>query len=67
MADKKRRYYGVNPDGLSSAGKKVFILRFQNLRNEIEATGPLMEADANEKLKEYLSKGICSWLVSYNE
>jgi hypothetical protein len=67
MADKKRRYYGVSGDGLSSPTKKIFLLKFQNLDDEIEADGPFIEQEANERLKEYLAKGVCSWLVSYNE
>ena len=67
MADKKRRYYSVDGDGMAAAKKKIFLLRFENLKNEIEAKGPFMEEEAKEKLKEYLAKGVCSWLVTYNE
>ena len=69
--NKNRKYY-QNPDNISidsGKHKKLFIVRYQDLSKEqIHNEGPYTdEAIASEKVSALLKKGVCSWVVSYND
>ena len=69
----KRKYYSssVNKDGdvISSSQYKLFLVRIHDEESgSIQTEGPYPEEErANHVLNSYLKKGICSWLVTYNE
>ena len=54
---------------MSTGNIKVFLLRYQDdINREIKEEGPFKDEDrAKERLSSFLRKGVCSWLVSYNE
>tara|TARA_Y100000593_G_C4288166_1_gene326758 strand:- start:418 stop:624 length:207 start_codon:yes stop_codon:yes gene_type:complete len=66
---KKRQYYGAGEGSISKRTDRVFLLRYQDTeKEEIRNEGPFSdEESAFERLNSFLKKGICSWLVAYNE
>lgn len=69
VMNKKDRKYYRNYDGKSaSTDKKIFLVRYcEDYKNIINEAGPFnKEEEAIATLSDYLRKGICSWLVTYN-
>ena len=66
MRLKKRKYLAADPD---MRGKKVYILyKFDMKAQELVSDGPFLNKnDAYNKMQESLGKGVCSWVVVYNE
>jgi len=50
-------------------GRKVYILyKFDMRAQELVSDGPFLnKTDAYNKMRECLGKGVCSWVVVYNE
>jgi len=69
MADKKRKYYKTNNDGIALNQNKEFLLKWISHKDgSVMQEGPYSnEKDANDLLSKYLKNGICSWLVTYND
>lgn len=67
-APKKRRYYS-SQDGPSSASSHLFLVRYHdNSVDNYPCDGPFTNhEEAITASIEYLKKGICSWVVSYND
>ena len=69
----KRKYYSSsmsnNGEIISSSQYKLFLVRIHDEESgSVQTEGPYPEEEkANHVLNSYLKKGICSWLVSYNE
>ena len=64
----KRKYFARSEEGAPAALHKVFLLRYW--KKDIQTVcndGPYAdEKEAHKVLAEYLKKGICSWVVTYN-
>ena len=63
---RKRRY--IFHDTLKT-GARAYLVYYYSTENVILMTdGPFTEeVSAYEKMKEFLLKGYCAWMVSYNE
>lgn len=62
------KHYKQNNKGVSSAGKKVFLVFVydeQKMLPEI-AGSYYNQKDADSTLNHFLKSGICSWIVSRN-
>jgi hypothetical protein len=68
MTTKNRNYYTKTKDGTPQT-PKIFLVRYEHPdENTITNEGPFTnKTEATEKLTSFLKKGICSWLVSYND
>ena len=64
----KRNYYKSHADG-SSARYKMFLVRYHDSKEDSYlCDGPFKEqSEALETVSEYLRKGVCSWMVTYND
>ena len=69
MINKKRQYYGLGDGNVSTRTDRIFVLRGEDSeKEEIKNEGPFAnEEKAIERLNSFLKRGICSWLVTYNE
>jgi len=69
MKTKKRSYYGPQQGHSERSTHRIYLLRYQDLEDEqIKNEGPFANEDsAKDRLNSFLRKGICSWLVAYNE
>jgi hypothetical protein len=69
MTDKKRKYYSHREEYSAKKGQLVYLLRYQDSGDAaIKNEGPFdSEDNAKDRLSVLLRKGICSWLVTYNE
>lgn len=65
---KKRRYYSSASD-YATRRYKMFLVRYHDLSEDsFLCDGPFgTREDADERVNEYLKKGICSWMVTYND
>jgi hypothetical protein len=67
----KRKYFSHShsKEGAATSLKKVFLLRYCDKGTKtIHSDEPYAdEKQALKALTEYLKKGICSWVVTYNE
>ena len=69
MAPKKKKnktFYGVK-GGI--ANQKVYLVyNLSDPDNKLVADGPFESLkEAKQAMERYLSKGLCSWIVTYNE
>lgn len=65
-ARRRRRYIFRE---LNQPQTKVYLVYYYNTQNVILMTdGPFTnEPDAYEKMREFLLKGYCAWMVTYND
>jgi len=63
---KKKRYLPADP---AHKGKPLYILyKFDISINETMSEGPFIDKDkVYKKMNSLLRKGVCSWVVIYNE
>jgi hypothetical protein len=69
MAPKKKKnktFYGV---GGTSINQKVYLVyNLADPDNKLVADGPFESLkEAKQVMQRYLSKGLCSWIATYNE
>ncbi len=69
MAVKKRKnktFYGAQK---GTKRKRVYLVyKLVEKETNLVADGPFDTLDeANQAMESYLSKGLCSWVVTYNE
>ena len=64
----KRKYFSRSKEGTTTPLRKVFLLRYCDKETEaIHSDEPYADEKlALRALTEYLKKGICSWVVTYN-
>ena len=69
MAPKRKKnktFYGV--EGYKSKQKVYLVYKLVESDNNLIADGPFPTLDeANQAMEGYLAKGLCSWIVAYNE
>jgi hypothetical protein len=67
---RKRKYFHTSSDasGPVSSQYKMFLVRYHDEdSNAVQNDGPHSKEEvAVDVLNDYLKRGICSWLVSYN-
>ena len=65
-SSKKKKFIPTDP---SMRNKTLYILyKFDILKEEMMSEGPFIKKDeAYEKMNGFLKKGVCSWVVAYNE
>jgi hypothetical protein len=66
VSTKKKKYF--KSDGQSvSASKLSFLIRWLD-DSTIKYDGPFFnEQEAEQALQAYLKRGVCSWIVKYND
>jgi len=66
ISPQKKKYLVADPE---MRGRKVYILyKFDMRAQELVSDGPFLnKTDAYNKMRECLGKGVCSWVVVYNE
>ena len=69
MASKRKKnktFYGAE-SGFHK--KKVYLVyKLEETENNLIADGPFGDFDtAHQAMEGYLAKGLCSWIVTYNE
>jgi hypothetical protein len=69
MAAKKKKnktFYGAKP---TLPNQKVYLVyKLIEAEKNLIADGPFEKLDdANQAMEGYLAKGLCSWIVTYNE
>jgi len=63
---KKKKYFKPNSRGVSAA-KLSFLIRWLDDAT-VKNDGPFFnEQEAEETLHSYLKRGVCSWIVKYND
>jgi hypothetical protein len=63
---KKKKYFKPNSQGVSTA-KLAFLIRWLDDAT-VKNDGPFFnEQEAEETLHSYLKRGVCSWIVKYND
>ena len=66
MLTKKKKYFKPNSQGVSTA-KLSFLIRWLD-DTTVKNDGPFFnESEAEETLHSYLKRGVCSWIVKYND
>jgi hypothetical protein len=67
-ANKKRNYYKTY-GGEAQAGARTFLVRYYDEKDDnYPCDGPFnTHDDAISASREYLRKGVCAWVVAYNE
>jgi len=63
---KNKTFYGVHPN--NTHAPVYLVYKLVETANNLIADGPFDTlAEANKAMESYLSKGFCSWVVTYNE
>ena len=66
MVAKKKKYFKPNSRGVSTA-KLSFLIRWLDDAT-VKNDGPFFnQREAEETLHSYLKRGVCSWIVKYND
>tara|TARA_Y100001973_G_C5034198_1_gene249556 strand:- start:387 stop:587 length:201 start_codon:yes stop_codon:yes gene_type:complete len=66
VVTKKKKYFKPNSRGVSTA-KLSFLIRWLDDAT-VKNDGPFFsESEAEETLHSYLKRGVCSWIVKYND
>lgn len=65
---KKRKYYKPHTEKVSK-NQRLFLVKYFDLKKDsCLCDGPFnQQEEALETVSEYLRKGICSWMVTYND
>ncbi len=68
MSGKTKKYYKYGDSGLSQA-KLVYMIKWLDHENSaIKYEGPFLEEeDAKRTLSDFLKKGLCSWIIRYDD
>jgi len=63
---KTKTFYGAISD--KRKDKVYLVYKLIETEKNLIADGPFESLDdANQAMESYLSKGLCSWIVTYNE
>jgi len=63
---KKKKYFKPNGDGIATT-RLSFLIRWLDDAT-VKNDGPFFnEQEAENALRDYLMRGVCSWIVKYNE
>ncbi len=66
MSTKKKKYFKPDSSGVSS-NQLSFLIRWID-DAVIKNDGPFLnQREAEETLCSYLKRGVCSWIVKYND
>jgi|TARA_R110000851_G_scaffold169112_1_gene315269 hypothetical protein len=66
-ANKKRSYYKTYASGASAAALAYLVRHYDEKDNDYPCDGPFNTRDgAISASMEYLRKGVCAWVVTYN-
>lgn len=66
MLTKKKKYFKPDSRGVSTA-KLSFLIRWLDDAT-VKNDGPFFnKKEAEETLHSYLKRGVCSWIVKYND
>ena len=68
MSTKRNKYYKFNDSGLSQS-QLVFMIKWvDDSDKKINYEGPfLKEEDAIDTLNDFLKRGLCSWIIKYDD
>tara|TARA_B100000287_G_C20339759_1_gene665327 strand:+ start:43 stop:249 length:207 start_codon:yes stop_codon:yes gene_type:complete len=68
VSGRTKKYFKFNDNGLSQA-KLVYIIKWLDQKDAaIKYEGPfLKEEDAICTLNEFLKRGLCSWIIRYDD
>ena len=66
MQQKSKKYLAIDP---VMKGKQLYILyKYDLAKEEMASEGPFLKKDeAYDKMNNFLKRGVCSWVVVYNE
>ena len=68
MSAKTKKYYKSNSSGISEAGLAFLIKWFDVENSIIKYDGPFFnEERAEDILRSYLKRGVCSWIIKYDD
>ena len=66
MLTKKKKYFKPNSNGIATR-RLSFLIRWLDDAT-VKNDGPFFnEQEAENALRDYLKRGVCSWIVKYNE
>ena len=68
MSAKTKKYYKSNSSGISKA-ELAFLIKWFDVENSIfKYDGPFFnEERAEDTLHSYLKRGVCSWIIKYDD
>ncbi len=69
MGDSNRKYFYADSGKLHQRKKNTFLVFWREDKTQklSKSAGPYTDfQDAEKIMIEYLSNGVCSWIVSYN-
>lgn len=68
MSTKTKKYYKPNGRGVSEASLAFLIKWFDVENSTIKYDGPFFnEETAEDMLYAYLKRGVCSWIIKYDD
>ena len=66
---KKKKFYSINVQANPNDYPKIYLVyTFDDVERKIVSDEPYEDLlTAQEAMEGYLSKGLCSWIATYNE